>query len=201
MGAARGIAHIHTQLSGKLVHGNIKASNIFLNSQQQGCVGDLGLATLLSSTSATAAQSGYRAPEVTDTRKVTHASDVYSYGVLLFELLTGKSPIHTAGGNEVIHLVRWVHSVVREEWTAEVFDLELLKYQNTEEAMVEMLQIGMACVARVPEQRPRMSDVVKMVEDIIGIHTENQPSSRAKSEGSTPTPTPPTLEIGSSSVS
>lgn len=203
VGAARGIAHIHTQLGGKLVHGNIKASNIFLNSQQYGCVSDLGLATLMSPMAAPAMQSaGYRAPEVTDTRKVSHASDVYSFGVLLFELLTAKSPILAAGGDEVIHLVRWVHSVVREEWTAEVFDVELLRYPNIEEAMVEMLQIGMACVARVPEQRPKMSEVVKMVEDIMRIiNIGNQPSSEAKSEGSTPTPTLPIVEIGSSSVS
>lgn len=109
---------------------------------------------------------GYRAPEVADTRKVYQASDVYSFGVVLLELLTGKSPTHATGGEEVVHLVRWVHSVVREEWTAEVFDVELLKYPNIEEEMVEMLQIGVQCVARSPEQRPKMADVVRLVEDI-----------------------------------
>lgn len=186
VGAARGIAHIHTQSGGKLVHGNIKASNIFLNSKQQGYVCDLGLATIMSQP-ASPMQGGYRAPEVTDTRKVTQASDVYSFGVLIFELLTGKSPIHTAGGDEVIHLVRWVHSVVREEWTAEVFDLELLRFPNIEEEMVEMLQIGMACASRVPEQRPKMSEVVKMVEDIRRNNAGTQPVSATISEGSTPT--------------
>ncbi|KAK1399471.1 putative inactive receptor kinase [Heracleum sosnowskyi] len=186
VGAATGIAHIHTLSSGKLVHGNIKASNIFLNSKQHGCVCDLGLATIMSP-SATPMQGGYRAPEVTDTRKVSQASDVYSFGVLIFELLTGKSPIHTAGGDEVIHLVRWVHSVVREEWTAEVFDLELLKFPDIEEEMVEMLQIGMACASRVPEQRPKMSEVVKMVEDIRRTNAGTQPVSATISEGSTPT--------------
>lgn len=198
IGAARGVAHIHTQAGGKLVHGNIKAANIFLNSQQQGCVCDLGLATLMSPMAPPVMRTGgYRAPEVTDTRKVYQASDVYSYGVLLLELLTGKSPMHATGGEEVVHLVRWVHSVVREEWTAEVFDIELLRYPNIEEEMVEMLQIGMQCVARVPEQRPKMADVVKMVEDI-------RRNNAGLSEGSTPniTPilTPPMAELGSSSV-
>lgn len=141
---------------------------------------------------------GYRSPEVTDTRKSSHASDVYSFGVLILELLTGKSPIHTTGGEEVIHLVRWVNSVVREEWTAEVFDVELLRYPNIEEEMVEMLQIGMSCVARMPEQRPSMPDVVKRVEEIRQVNTGNPPSS---SGISTPvlTPPPPTAEIGCSS--
>lgn len=201
IGTARGIAHIHTQANGKLVHGNIKASNIFLNSQQYGCISDIGLAALMNPTTPSLiSTAGYRAPELTDTRKATPLSDVYSFGVLLLELLTGKSPIHATSGDEVVHLVRWVHSVVREEWTAEVFDVELLRYPSIEEEMVEMLQIGMACAARVPEQRPKMLDAVKMVEDIRRGNTGNQPSTEARSEGSAPAVTPPAAEIGSSSI-
>lgn len=128
---------------------------------------------------------GYRAPEVTDTRKSSQASDVYSFGVLLLELLTGKSPVYSNGGDEVIHLVRWVHSVVREEWTAEVFDVELLKYPNIEEEMVEMLQIALACVVRMPDQRPKMPDVAKMIENVRVTNHEKQQSSEAKSDNST----------------
>ncbi|XP_016163391.1 probable inactive receptor kinase At4g23740 isoform X1 [Arachis ipaensis] len=188
IGAARAIAHIHAQHGGKLVHGNIKASNIFLNSQGYGCVSDTGLATLMSPLPAPATRAaGYRAPEVTDTRKSTHASDVYAFGVLVLELLTGKSPVPAAGGEEVMHLVRWVNSVVREEWTAEVFDVELLRYPNIEEEMVEMLQIGMACASRIPDQRPNMTEVVRMMEEIRRVNTGNPPSTGSRSEVSTPT--------------
>lgn len=171
IGAARGIAHIHTQANGKLVHGNIKSSNTFLNNQHFGSVSDLGLATVTSLTAAMVPRSsGYQAPEITDTKKVYQASDVYSFGVLLLELLTGKSPTHATSSNDV-HLVRWVQSVVQEEWTAEVFDVELLRYPNIEEEMVEMLQIGMRCVANSPEQRPKMAEALKLVENIrTGAH-------------------------------
>lgn len=189
IGAARGIARIHAENGGKLVHGNIKSSNIFLNSQQYGCVSDLGLTTITSALAPVIARAaGYRAPEVTDSRKATQASDVYSFGVVLLEILTGKSPIHTTCGDELVHLVRWVHSVVREEWTAEVFDVELLRYPNIEEELVEMLQIAMSCVVRMPDQRPKMPDVIRMIENIRPNDSENRPSSANKSESSTPPP-------------
>ncbi|XP_073130372.1 probable inactive receptor kinase At4g23740 [Henckelia pumila] len=200
-GAARGIAYIHSQSVGKLVHGNIKASNIFLNSQHYGCISDLCLATLMNPISPPVMRvAGYRAPEVTNTKKVSQASDVYSFGVVLLELLTGKSPVHTSRGEEVIHLVRWVNSVVREEWTGEVFDVELLMYPNIEEEMVALLQIGLSCVARMPEERPKMSDVVGMIEDIRNMNRGSSPSLETRSLGSTPTFTPKFDGVGSSSV-
>ncbi|KAK8610048.1 hypothetical protein V6N13_026592 [Hibiscus sabdariffa] len=187
IGAARGIARIHSENADKFVHGNIKSSNIFLNSQQYGCVSDLGLSSIMSALAPPISRAaGYRAPEVTDTRKAMQPSDVYSFGVVLLELLTGKSPIHTTGGDEIVHLVRWVHSVVREEWTAEVFDIELMRYPNIEEEMVEMLQIAMTCVVRMPDQRPKMPDLVKMIENVRPIDSENRPSSGNRSESSTP---------------
>ncbi|XP_022891112.1 probable receptor-like protein kinase At3g17420 [Olea europaea var. sylvestris] len=169
VGAARGIAHIHTQLGQNIVHGNVKASNIFLTAQGYGCVSDVGLATLVSTTSVLHSRSsGYRAPEVVDTKKLSQASDVYSFGVVLLELLTGKPTILSEDNKKASQLVRWVASVVSEEWTVEMFDIELLRYQNIEEAMVEVLQIAMDCVKSVPKHRPKMSEVVRMLEDISG---------------------------------
>lgn len=180
LGAARGIAHIHTENNGKFVHGNVKASNVFINKHQYGCISDLGLAALMNPITGRSRSLGYCAPEVTDTRKASQSADVYSFGVFILELLTGKSPVQiTGGGNEVIHLVRWVQSVVREEWTAEVFDAELLRYPNIEEEMVEMLQIAMACVSRTPERRPKIPDVVRMIEDVRRGDTGTRPSTEA----------------------
>lgn len=125
--------------------------------------------------------SGYHAPEVIESKKPSQKSDVYSFGVVLLELLTGKAPVQSATAaasqDEVVDLPKWVQSVVREEWTAEVFDVELIKYQNVEEEMVQLLQIAMTCVGKNPETRPKMGQVVRMIEEIRMFDNENRPSS------------------------
>ena len=186
LGAALGIDYLHDC---GFTHGNIKSCNILLTNNYNSCVSDYGLAQLVSTTSAANRVIGYRAPEVTDVRRVTPKADVYSFGVLLLEILTGKLPTHTSneGGmdlprwvqsvvreqwtastsDEGIDLPRWVQSVVREEWKAEVFDPELTKYQSdVKEEMDELLQIALQCVAPSPDQRPTMKQVVKLIRDV-----------------------------------
>nr|GLL45204.1 probable inactive receptor kinase At2g26730 [Ipomoea trifida] len=175
-------------LHGEVVHGNIKASNILLKQDNyDACVSDYGLNPLFSASApANHRVAGYRAPEVVETRKATYKSDVYSFGVLILELLTGKAPNQASLGEEGIDLPRWVQSVVREEWTAEVFDVELMRFHNVEEEMVQLLQIGMACVATVPDQRPQMTNVVRMIEEIHRSETDDgiRQSSDDPSKGS-----------------
>ncbi|XP_027110570.1 probable inactive receptor kinase At5g58300 isoform X2 [Coffea arabica] len=185
LGAARGIAHIHSEGGARFSHGNIKSSNVLLNKEQDGCITDIGLNPVMNFLGVKTRGIGYHAPEMIETRKATQKSDVYSFGVLLLEMLTGKSPIHSSGHDDVIDLPRWVRSVVREEWTAEVFDVELMKYQNVEEEMVQMLQIALSCVAKAPDMRPSMDEVVRLMEDIRQSELENRPSSEDnRSKGS-----------------
>ncbi|KAJ0100130.1 hypothetical protein Patl1_21207 [Pistacia atlantica] len=172
LGAARAITYIHTH--GPVIsHGNIKSSNILLSKSYEARVSDFGLAHLASPSSTPNRIDGYRAPEVTDARKVSQKADVYSFGVLLLELLTGKAPTQALLNEEGVDLPRWVQSIVKEEWTSEVFDLELLRYQNVEEDMVQLLQLAINCTVQYPDKRPSMTEVTGQIEEIC--HSSLQP--------------------------
>ncbi|PIN10625.1 Serine/threonine protein kinase [Handroanthus impetiginosus] len=176
IGAARGIAEIHTQNDGNLVHGNIKSSNILLNQQQYGCVSDLGLANMIKTTFTPTAEC--YSLEVNSTQNMSQAADVYSFGILLLELLTGKSTTHLVGAPEPVDLVKLVGSVKSKERASKVFDPDLLKNPTIREDMVKMLQIGIKCVAKSIKKRPLVTEVVNMLEDIIRMSPGNHGPSR-----------------------
>lgn len=175
LGAARGLARIHAEYSAaKIPHGNIKSSNVVLDRNGVACISDFGLSLLLNPVHAIARLGGYRSPEQEESKKLSQQADVYSFGVLLLEVLTGKTPSQEPSPTrprlvedaQTVDLPKWVRSVVKEEWTAEVFDQELLRYKNIEEELVSMLHVGLSCVVTEAEKRPTMAEVVKLIEDI-----------------------------------
>lgn len=85
----------------------------------------------------------------------------------MLELLTGKSPAAIHSSEQGIDLPKWVHSVVREEWTGEVFDLELMREKHVEEDMVSLLQTALLCTEPIAERRPKMTDVVPLIEKLL----------------------------------
>ena len=158
--------YLHLNTNFLVPHGNLKSTNVLLDSDENALVSDYGLASLIS----LAAQRTvcYRSPEYQSTKRVSKKSDVWSYGCLLLELLTGKVGVHTAPpGVSGVDLCTWVHRAIREEWTAEIFDGEIaVNRRSALPGMLRLLEIALHCVEKLPEKRPEMSEVVRQVEEI-----------------------------------
>ncbi|KAF8657654.1 hypothetical protein HU200_059806 [Digitaria exilis] len=168
LAAARGVAFIHGAGGARSCHGNIKSSNVLVNdTRNDAYVTDHGLLQLVGAHVPLKRVTGYRAPEVTDTRRASRETDVYSFGVLLLEMLTGKPPVNSVPGSDGVELPRWVRTVVEEEWTAEVFDAGIAIEERVEEEMVRMLQLAVECTDDRPDRRPTMAEVASRIEHIV----------------------------------
>lgn len=165
---ARAVEYLHS-LGPTFTHGNIKSSNIFLTDRFGARVSEFGITKLVSSS--TSNLLGYRAPEVVDSRKISQKADVYSFGVLILELLSGKAPTD-AMNEDGVDLPKWVQSVVEEKWTIDVFDPDLLKYQNVEDQMVQLLRLAIHCTSQYPDRRPEMVEVIAQIRKICGAILE-----------------------------
>lgn len=165
LGIATGIEYLHS-LGSNVTHGNIKSSNILLSQYYDAYVSEFGITQLISSTS-NSKMIGYSAPEVTDIRNISQKADVYSYGTILLELLTGKNPSSVIN-DQGIDLPKWVESIFEEMETTQVFDHELIRFQNSnEEQMISLLHLAISCTSQHPKRRPPMTDITRRIKEIF----------------------------------
>ncbi|PIA27606.1 hypothetical protein AQUCO_07600049v1 [Aquilegia coerulea] len=167
-GIARGMAFLHTELASyNLPHGNLKSSNIFLGSDYEPLLSDYGFWSVVNPTQAAQAMFAYKAPEATEYHLASPKSDVYCFGIVILEILTGKFPsqyLHNGtGGTDV---VQWVLSALLEGKETELFDPEIASASESYNEMEQLLYIGAACVEQSPEKRLAMRDAVRKIEEI-----------------------------------
>lgn len=171
LGSARGIAYLHHDCIPNIIHRDIKSSNILLDEDLEAHVSDFGLANLLEvnkthATTVVAGTMGYLAPEYVDTGKATKQGDVYSYGVVLLELVTGKRPTDEVFVEKGINLVAWVKVLMESGQAEDVFDDDL-RDRCLEGELKEVLYIACQCLDSNPKHRPTMQQVVKMLERLM----------------------------------
>lgn len=178
LGTARALAYLDKPCV-RMPHGDIKSANILLNREYEPCVADHGLVHLLNPVSVSPSRFiGYQAPEVTDIRKFTMQSDVYGFGVLLLELITGRAPERAICKNDAgIDLPKWVRSFDSHRWIFDVVDLELQRAVDfVEEDSIKIIQLALSCTDVTPENRPKMEEVVLLLEDITKLGHVNESS-------------------------
>ncbi|KAI3817848.1 hypothetical protein L1987_11647 [Smallanthus sonchifolius] len=166
-GMTRGLLNLHMQQN--IIHGNLTSNNVLLDDDLNPKIGDYGLSRLMRAAGnlnvvATARVLGYRAPELSKLKKASTKTDIYSLGVIMLELLTGKSPGEVDDG---VDLPQWVASIVKEEWTNEVFDLELMKDATAiGDELLNTLKLALHCVDPSPSARPEAQLVLQQLEEI-----------------------------------
>ncbi|KAK9291155.1 hypothetical protein L1049_009343 [Liquidambar formosana] len=153
IGVTRGLSYLHSQEN---IHGNLTSSNILLDEQTNPHIADFGLSRLM-----TPAANTNNSQKL---KKANTKTDVYSLGVIILELLTGKSP---GDGMDGVDLPQWVASIVKEEWTNEVFDLELVKDTSAiGDELLNTLKLALHCVDPSPAARPDVQQVLQQLEQI-----------------------------------
>ncbi|KAG7016379.1 Receptor protein-tyrosine kinase CEPR2, partial [Cucurbita argyrosperma subsp. argyrosperma] len=170
LGAARGIAYLHHDCSPPIIHRDIKSTNILLDGDYEPKIADFGIARvadqflIVSEHSTFAGTHGYLAPELAYTPKVSEKSDVYSYGVVLLELVTGRRPIEDEYGEEK-DIVYWVSTHLNgRDNVLKLLDIKVAS-EVVQNDMIKVLKIAVLCTRKLPSLRPSMREVVKMLLD------------------------------------
>jgi len=176
IGTASGLAFLHEEAQPRIVHRDIKASNILLDKRLLPKIGDFGLAKLFPDTithisTRVAGTMGYLAPEYALLGQLTKKADIYSFGVLLLEVISGQSSSKSTWGPDMHVLVEWTWKLREEERLLEIVDPDLEKYP--EEQMLRFIKVALLCTQATSQQRPSMKQVVNMLSNQMEINLQN----------------------------
>ncbi|KAK4373185.1 hypothetical protein RND71_008569 [Anisodus tanguticus] len=169
LGTARGLVYLHEQCDPKIIHRDVKAANILLDEEFEAVVGDFGLAKLLDHrdshvTTAVRGTVGHIAPEYLSTGQSSEKTDVFGFGILLLELITGQKAVDFGrGANQKGVMLDWVKKLHLEKKLNLMVDKDLRNNFNRIE-LEEMVQVALLCTQFNPTYRPKMSEVLRMLE-------------------------------------
>ncbi|KAF7045540.1 hypothetical protein CFC21_054638 [Triticum aestivum] len=167
-GVASGVLYLHEDWEKVVIHRDIKASNVLLDEQMNGCLGDFGLARLydhgtVAQTTHVVGTMGYLAPELVRTGKATPLTDVFAFGVFLLEVACGRRPIERGERNNPVVMIDWVLERHRSGHLLEAVDPRLTEKFDTQEVTL-VLQLGLLCSHPLPDARPSMRKVMQYLD-------------------------------------
>lgn len=174
VGVAEALDYLHNREPQSVIHRDVKSSNILLSNEFEPQLADFGLATWASSASSYLVSSdvagtfGYLAPEYFMHGKVTDKMDVYAFGVVLLELLSGKKPIDNKNPKGQESLVIWANSVLKDEKISQLLDPDISN-ESDNERIETMVLAATLCIRRDPRTRPRMGNILKLLQGDIEV--------------------------------
>ncbi|KAM1189780.1 hypothetical protein ACFX2J_025418 [Malus domestica] len=194
--AAKGLEYLHEHVSPPVIHRDFKSSNILLDKNFHAKVSDFGLAKLLGSDKAgdyvstrVLGTQGYIAPEYALTGHLTTKSDVYSYGVVLLELLTGRVPVDMKRPSGEGVLVSWaLPQLTDREQVVQIMD-PALEGQYSMKEVIQVAAIAAMCVQPEADYRPLMADVVQSLVPLVKVHRSTSKVGSSSSFHATKSPT------------
>ncbi|BFG19719.1 hypothetical protein CerSpe_059930 [Prunus speciosa] len=170
LGSARGLAYLHDHCDPKIIHRDVKAANILLDEEFEAVVGDFGLAKLMDYkdthvTTAVRGTIGHIAPEYLSTGKSSEKTDVFGYGVMLLELITGQRAFDLArlANDDDVMLLDWVKGLLKDRRLEALVDADL-NGNYIDDEVEQLIQVALLCTQGTPGERPKMSEVVRMLE-------------------------------------
>ncbi|XP_042011791.1 phytosulfokine receptor 2-like [Salvia splendens] len=176
-GVAAGLAFMHHQLEAPIIHRDIKASNILLDGEFEVHLADFGLARWVEKahshvSTQGAGTMGYMPPEYLDGATATTAGDVYSFGVLMMEVLTGRRPSFPFPGDygKEVRLMEWVKQMAEKGRFVEMVDASVSREDVETTTVEELFKIGLDC-ADHKNKRPAMNQVVEKLNVVLGVAT------------------------------
>ncbi|XP_024026190.1 BRASSINOSTEROID INSENSITIVE 1-associated receptor kinase 1 [Morus notabilis] len=170
LGSARGLAYLHDHCDPKIIHRDVKAANILLDEEFEAVVGDFGLAKLMDYkdthvTTAVRGTIGHIAPEYLSTGKSSEKTDVFGYGVMLLELITGQRAFDLArlANDDDVMLLDWVKGLLKDRRLETLVDSDL-QGNYVDDEVEQLIQVALLCTQSTASERPKMSEVVRMLE-------------------------------------